>query len=301
MPSKDNYVIFNPEGGLGKIIASTALIKPIKEKYPDHKVIVLTPWAEVFVNNPYIYRVFKSGITPYFYRDYLEGRESIVLKGEPYFNTDHLYSKQHLIKSWCELHDLPFKNTLGPELFFNAAEKTYYSSNIQATDKPILIMQTNGGPYDDGRTYSWTRDLPFEQSQILVNELSKLYKIYHITRQSGPTLAGVERVEDVPNKRILISILLKSEKRLLIDSCLQHAAAAFNLPSTVCWVGTSPKVFGYKMHKNILPNKEKIKVGGSYMIDSLFFDHDFNGPEHEYPYEDLNIFNLQEIYDSIAK
>ena len=47
MPSKDNYVIFNPEGGLGKIIASTALIKPIKEKYPDHKVIVLTPWAEV--------------------------------------------------------------------------------------------------------------------------------------------------------------------------------------------------------------------------------------------------------------
>jgi hypothetical protein len=66
-------------------------------------------------------------------------------------------------------------------------------------------------------------------------------------------------------------------------------------------VGTSPKVFGYKMHKNILPNKEKIKVGGSHMIDSLFFDHDFNGPEHEYPYEDLNIFNLQEIYDSIAK
>jgi hypothetical protein len=55
------------------------------------------------------------------------------------------------------------------------------------------------------------------------------------------------------------------------------------------------------MHKNILPNKEKIKVGGSHMIDSLFFDHDFNGPEHEYPYEDLNIFNLQEIYDSIAK
>jgi hypothetical protein len=52
-------------------------------------------------------------------------------------------------------------------------------------------------------------------------------------------------------------ILLKSEKRLLIDSCLQHAAAAFNLPSTVCWVGTSPEVFGYEIHKNILPNKEK--------------------------------------------
>ena len=29
---KDNYVIFNPEGGLGKIIASTALIKYIHKK-----------------------------------------------------------------------------------------------------------------------------------------------------------------------------------------------------------------------------------------------------------------------------
>ena len=36
------------------------------------------------------------------------------------------------------------------------------------------------------------------------------------------------------------------------------------------------------------------------MIDSLFFDHDFNGPEHEYPYDDFNIFNLQDIYDSIT-
>ena len=104
MPKKDNYVIFNPEGGLGKIISSTAVIKSIKEKYPDHKIVVLTPWPEVYLNNPRIHRVYKSGITPYFYRDYLEGRDSIVLRGEPYFNTNHLYGRNHLIQSWCELH-----------------------------------------------------------------------------------------------------------------------------------------------------------------------------------------------------
>ena len=81
---KDNFVIFNPEGGLGKIIASTAVIKYIQKKYPEHKVIVLTPWPEVFLNNKRIHRVFRSGNTPYFYKDYLEGRDSIVLKGEPY-------------------------------------------------------------------------------------------------------------------------------------------------------------------------------------------------------------------------
>mgnify|MGYP003116492376 FL=1 len=300
MSKKDNYIIFNPEGGLGKIIASTAVVRCIQAKYPDHKIIVLTPWAEIFLNNPRVHRVLQSGNTPYFYRDYLEGRESIVLKGEPYFCTDHLYSKQHLIKSWCELHDLPFDGNIQPELYFNIAEQTYYAHNIQS-DKPILVMQTNGGNYEDGRSYCWTRDLPVSQSQILVNELSKKYKIYHVTRKNGPSLNNAERVDAIGSKRTFLSLLLKSEKRLLIDSCLQHAAAAFNLPSTVCWVGTSPDVFGYQMHKNILPNKEKMKPCGGSMIDSLFFDHDFNGPEHEFPYDNFDIFDLQAVYDSIVK
>ena len=298
MSKKDNYVIFNPEGGLGKIIASTAVVRNIQVKYPDHKIIVLTPWAEVFLNNPRVHRVLQSGNTPYFYRDYLEGRESIVLKGEPYFCTEHLYSKQHLIKSWCELHDLPFDGNIQPELYFNIAEKTYYAKNIQS-DKPILVMQTNGGNYEDTRSYCWTRDLPESQSQILADELSKNYKISHVTRKNGPILNNVERVDAVGSKRTFLSILLKSEKRLLIDSCLQHAAAAFNLPSTVCWVGTSPDVFGYPVHKNIKPNKEKIKPCGGSMVDSLFFDYDFNGPEFEFPYDNFDIFDLQNVYDSI--
>lgn len=298
MAKKDNYVIFNPEGGLGKVIASTAVVRCIQAKYPEHKIIILTPWAEVFLNNPRVHRVLQSGNTPYFYRDYLEGRQSIVLKGEPYFCTNHLYSKQHLIKSWCELHDLPFDGNIQPELYFNIAEQTYYARNI-VSDKPLLVLQTNGGNYEDERSYCWTRDLPQQQSQILVDELSKKYKIYHVTRKNGPTLNNVERVDVVGSKRTFLSLLLKSEKRLLIDSCLQHAAAAFNLPSTVCWIGTSPDVFGYKMHKNILPNKEKNKQCGGSMIDSLFFDYDFNGPEHEYPFDNFDIFNLQEVYDSI--
>lgn len=297
--SKDNYVIFNPEGGLGKIIASTAVVRNIQTKYPDYKIIVLTPWPEVFVNNPRVHRVFKSGITPYFYRDYLEDRESIVLRGEPYFNTQHLYSKQHLIKSWCELHDLPFDGVTKPELYYTPAEKAYYAMNIKG-EKPTLILQTNGGNFEDERQYCWTRDLPHEQSEILVNELSKIYNIIHVTRKNSTVLNNVTRIDHVPNKRSFLSILLRSDKRLLIDSCLQHAAAAFDLPSTVCWVGTSPNVFGYDMHTNILPNKDKKISGGGYMIDSLFFDYDFNGPEYEYPFDNFDIFNLQTVYDSIV-
>jgi hypothetical protein len=73
----------------------------------------------------------------------------------------------------------------------------------------------------------------------------------------------------------LFSLLIHSKKRILIDSCMQHAASALKLPSTVLWNGTSPKVFGYDIHDNICTEiPHDFKLPGSYL-----FDFDFNGVE----------------------
>jgi hypothetical protein len=294
--SAEKYIVFNPEGGLGKIIASTAVVKKIRATYPEHKIVVMTPWPEVYLNNPNVYRVYRSGNTPYFYKDFLEGKDTIVFKGEPYFNTGHLYSRQHLIKSWCELHNIEFDGDVTPELKFTLAEVESYRHMFQR-DKPILIMQTNGGPFNLEKSYSWTRDFPINQAQVLVNELSKKYHIIHVTRQKAPQLNGVERIVEV-NKRLLMLMLLFSQKRLLIDSCLQHAAAAMGLPSTVCWVGTSPDVFGYDIHTNVKPVLKPFNTN-TMGIDSIFFDYNFDGPEHEFPYPSYDLFDVQSIYDTL--
>ena len=297
---KDNYVIFNPEGGLGKIIASTALIKYIHKKYPDHKIIVVTPWAEIYLNNPNIYRAYKNFSTPYFYKDYIEGRDSVVLKGEPYFQNGHIYQRNHLIQSWCDLFNLDYDGEEPkPELFFNQVEFDEYAKNFTSFDKPVLLFQTNGGPYEDERGYCWTRDFPLNQAQILTDELCKGYSVVQVAKKNAPRLQNATYIDDVPNKRTFIAMLARSQKRILIDSCLQHAAAAFNLPSTVCWVGTKPEVFGYKLHNNIVPNLPKLEHG-TLGVDNQFFDSDFNGPEHEFPYETTDIFHLQDIFDSIV-
>lgn len=299
MSKKDNFIIFNPEGGLGKVVASTAVVRNIKATYPDYKIIVVTPWPEVYLNNPNVWRVFRSGNNPYFYKDYIKGRESIVLKGEPYFNTGHLYNKQHLIKSWCELHNLKYDGNNLPELFFTSAEVSKARSET-IRDKPLLIMQTNGGLYgDENKKYSWTRDMPHNQAQILANELSKTYCIFHITKKNADKLANTETVNEI-DKRTLMLLIGASQKRLLIDSCCQHIAAALNLSSTVLWVGTHPEVFGYDLHKNFKPELE-IKESNTSYIDSLLFDYDFNGHEYEFPFESPDIFNLQSIYESVMK
>ena len=54
----EKYFIWHIQGGLGKNIAGTALIKDIKAKYPDRKLIMVTSWPEVFLNNPDVDRIF---------------------------------------------------------------------------------------------------------------------------------------------------------------------------------------------------------------------------------------------------
>ena len=55
----DKYLIFHVEGGLGKNIASTAVVTHLKKKYNDRKIIVVASYPEVFLNNENIYRVYR--------------------------------------------------------------------------------------------------------------------------------------------------------------------------------------------------------------------------------------------------
>ena len=110
-----------------------------------------------------------------------------------------------------------------------------------------------------------------ELAQAIVEKFKSQYHIFHICRKESPHIADVERV-DMPLENLqLFSILAQSQKRVLNDSCLQHAAAAFKLKSTVLWVGTSPKEYGYKIHDNIEAKKTDVanqRIGQSYFQTS---------------------------------
>jgi hypothetical protein len=93
----------------------------------------------------------------------------------------------------------------------------------------------------------------------------------------------------------LFSLLQHSDRRLLIDSCLQHAAAAFGLPSTVLWIGTSPNLFGYSIHNNIIADDPELQN----LPDSYLFDYNFAGIVHECPYLTNDIFRIDHIIDSL--
>jgi hypothetical protein len=287
-------VIFQINGGIGKVVASTAVCKSIKAKYPDCKLIVVSGYPDVFLNNPNVDRAFAFGQQQYFYQEYIQNQEFIVLAHDPYLDTTHLMQDEHLIETWCRLYDLPFIQKQG-ELFLSQREIDFFS-NKYTTDKPIFLLQTNGGA-DSALKYSWARDMPTCVVSDVIQQFRHEYNMVHIRRDDQINYEHTIGISDT--FRSLVVLISLSTKRLLIDSFAQHVAATLNLPSVVLWVVNSPKVFGYDVHTNIVANPEtkQSDIRAAYLSK-----YNIGGELVEFPYNNENeIFDIAKIVEALKK
>lgn len=300
--SKEKYSVFNIVGGLGKHVAATAVAKAIKNNYPHRKLIVVCVYTDVFMNLPYVDRVYQLGNTNYFYQNYIENKDSLIFANEPYYTTDHIHKKLPLVQTWCKMYGIEYRGEM-PELIFNPLQKKIAKDVWKKDGKPVMVIHTNGGLIaPDAKPFMWARDMPFDIAQQIVDKYHKQYTIYQCTKMNSPKLINANIIEFNNEMQMstleFLSVIIHSDKRILIDSCLQHAAAALKLPSVVLWNGTSPQVFGYDMHTNIETIKpHNFKLPGSYL-----FDFDFNGVEHEYPFnENEDLYDIDKIFEAIEK
>lgn len=287
--------IFHIEGGLGKHIAATGVARAIKAKYPDRPLVIVCGWPEIFLNLPFVDRVFRIGMTPYFYQDYIEGKDPIIMKHEPYNATSHITKKDNLIGTWCTMYGLDRENA-APELVFNLRQ-IQQGAQRWKRDRPIMVIQTNGGPMkDQPYPYSWTRDMPIDLSRKIVDAFNKEYHVIQVCRSREQGVPGAEVVFDNMSNMELLYLVAAAQKRVFIDSCLHHAAAAMNKKSTVLWIGTSPTVFGYALHTNVVAELPT----GVKLPDSYLFDYNFHGAVHECPLVTPDLFDASIVINAIA-
>jgi len=291
----EKYCIIDCNGGLGKSIIGTAVCEAAKKNYPDRKILVLTGYPAVFLNNPHVYRVLPHSAAPYFYEDYIKDKDVIFLCQEPYKSHGYLAQNQHLIKSWCDCVGIIFQNET-PRLYLTPLEIDNARSKFNLP-KPMLLIQPFGGATNQGHKYSWNRDIPPHQIQKIANHLQSKYSIVQICHKDQIKLDNVIHYT-ASNIREIFAVMLFSKNRLFVDSFGQHAAAAMSLPSTVCWVTNKPEVFGYKIHNNILPFASLIKH--ITKIDGVLAEYDFGGIRlSDYPFPTMDVFNTDNIIQSI--
>jgi len=289
-------IIFQIDGGLGKSIMATAMVKVIKKRYKNANIIVVSAYPDVFLNNPHIFEVHHSNQVNGLYLKFIKDQKCKIFASEPYRDTDFMTLKSiSLFDTWCKVFGLRY-NGEQPEIYLTQPEIDYFAPYYK-TDKPILVMQPNGGPSGLSYQYAWTRDIPEPNILEIIEHYKNDYSIIHIKREDQKVYEDTMQALD--GYRSIAILLQLSDKRLLIDSFAQHLATALNKKSTVCWISTKPEVFGYKIHDNIKANtftKEPTLTQAIYEPFGLSEDIS------SIPYNQLtDIFDTNKIITSINR
>ena len=286
-------IILSINGGMGKSVMATAVCEAIKKQYPECTLIVLTGYPEVFSGINSVDYAFDQTQESYFYSKYIENKDFLLFAQEPYLDTYHVKGKEHVIETWCRINNIDYNGEM-PIISLNERERTFYGIKYHS-DKPIMVIQSNGGGAQQEMKYSWARDIPRSITQSVIDHYKNDYKIFHIRRDNQLSFEGVTPVSDT--YKGLACLISKSQKRLFLDSVGQHIAASLNLKSTVLWIVNKPNQFGYLVHDNIIANPETVKPDLRF---SSFTRHNITGALHEFPYNSENeIFNIEQIIESI--
>jgi hypothetical protein len=265
-------VVFFVDGGIGKNVAATAVARSLAHSYkdvPDARLVVLSGYPDVFEHLPFVHRAFGFFNTLNFYEDYINGKEAVVFKVEPYLDRAYREGQHHLIDAWCD--DLRIKNDdLGPELAITETERKHAKAWVGK--KPMLLMQAQGGavPAEPGKPVpkGHTRDMGAEVIAAVVAKFHKDYRMVNVKGLNQPDVPGVENVSFT--WRETFALIPFAAKRLFIDSVMQHAAAALKCPAVVLWSGTNPRCLGYELHTNIVADNCPTPCCGrpnSYLFD----------------------------------
>ena len=218
----DSYAVLEINGGIGKSIMATGVCRAYAQAHPQRRLLVVTAYPEVFLNNPHVYRVFRSGSTPYFYDDYVCDRSTEFLLAEPYRHEGYLRQDRHLIETWCQANAIPYTvaECYGTSLHLTPRE-IQLTRNMFTRSKPVLVFQPHGGAREQGHKYSWNRDIPPHQAAKIVTAVSDRYHVIQpVHNNQQPVTPGAEPL--TLGLRDLFGLVLVANKVLGIEIGRAH-------------------------------------------------------------------------------
>ena len=245
----NTYVV---EGGVGKCVAFTSLIPKLRKK---SEIQIYTPYIDCFAGNPDVKMAFESTLP---LQDPRIMASDNIYYSEPY-KSNFQFGKQHLIESYCELHNVDFDKSMKPKIYTDRHKDSVKEWLDKNEIKKYILIQLSGGQskwnYADGSQYqniNPNRNYQPFLAQQLVNMLLEEYKdttIINCVLPNEPHYQGTIRC-DLHWSQIH-EMLKGSEGFVCIDSCLNHFSASAEKHGVVIWGSTRWTQFGYSHNKNL--------------------------------------------------
>ena len=262
-PKTTRNLVLHINGGLGKCIMATAVIKSYKTAYPQSKVVVVSGYPEVFLHNPDVYKNYPFN-TPYLWQDFYGHDEWFVYAHDPYMNIKWIKNKDiHFIDVWCE--ELGIESVQKtPLLYFSGPEADELNSMIRV-DKPLIVVQSTGGANPAAR--SWTRNPPQHELESYLRQFKDDSYIIHLAVPETPQLMNVHQRVDSLDRRKAMCLVYYCHQFIGLDSYGLHTRAAnltagnttffFPLAETVQRLGYERVNFDYKVPTQEVQDKLK--------------------------------------------
>ena len=265
---------FRVEGGLGKHIVFTSLLKPLYEKYG--KINMISPYNDVFDNNKYVEHSWGSEEFDMNSKE-LKKYVSDIEFYEPY-KTGFAFRNEHIKDMWGDAFGVKAENK--PSFEANKETKEQVKEILKAIGDKYFVVQFSGGQppigFDQQNIYQHNpmqlaRNYPYQMSHILVQKLKAKYpdyKVIDFTLPNEPTIDGTERFA-LPY--LGYKEICKNAKDIVcIDSALAHIAAATEKSAIVLWndkAEATPTKYGWYMHENIT-SKDMI-IDYDYIVNKI--------------------------------
>lgn len=245
----NTYIV---EGGIGKCTSFTALIPKLAEKSP---VQIYTPYIDCFANNPNVKLVLEESLP---LNDERIMASDNIYFSEPY-KSNFQFGKQHLIESYCELHNVEFDKSMTPKLYTSHhAENVKKWKDQNNIDKYILIQLSGGQSpimFNQGQGYNNVnpnRNYPPYLAQQLINLLKEEYPNHTII---DCTLPNEPMYQNTIKSDLHWSenheLMKDADGFISIDSCLNHFSASTEKHGVVLWGSTRWIQFGYSHNVNL--------------------------------------------------
>ena len=130
----DTYVV---EGGVGKCVAFTSLIPKLRKK---SEIQIYTPYIDCFAGNPDVKMAFESTLP---LQDPRIMASDNIYYSEPY-KSNFQFGKQHLIESYCKLHNVDFDKSMKPKIYTDRHKDSVKEWLDKNEIKKYILIQFNG-------------------------------------------------------------------------------------------------------------------------------------------------------------
>jgi hypothetical protein len=299
------YLIVSIDGGLGKVIASTAAVRCLKKAHPDKKIIVLSGWPEVYDLNPHVYRTLRFNEYRHMYEDY--AKKSTLLIENPYHLDSYRHDGKHLTESFCEAWQIEFDGNYFPEIYLDdelisVAHKKLIDIKTQTNGLPIIVVQYVGRMQKEESSSVF---LPSGRENILLfNELMNKISdkcVMLIMKDADQPVVNVQKntllTKEQLHFRYWMATIAMADGFLGIDSCGHHMAAAFRKPAFVVWGRTDANALGYQ-YPGVLHvrNSECDESPCNGIINAPI-----PGWKCKYNYKCMKAFNVEKLTEKICE